>query len=722
MSRLTLFFILFLSLGTGCAQTSTPIDFDHYTPIQFSGTIPENFLQLSSAKVEAQIKDQVSNSENRKDQIAKEQFLLQSNFVIDEMLLSGKVLFNDPVGAYINKIADYVLRDQPQLRSELQFYAVKSTAANAFATNQGVVFVNMGLIARLHNEAELAFVLCHEIQHYVKQHPINKYVAGKRMEQGIEGNLSFDEVLLARNTFSREQETEADLDGIRLYLKTAYDPTAPDGVFDVLRDADYPVGNSPFPKSFLETEHLVFPKPYFLDSVAPMDLNEDYDDTLTSHPNIKKRRKLVAAKVQNNGKEEGGTRYLFGEANFKEVQKICRFEMTELYLHNRQYEWAFYHAFLMLQEDPDNYYHQQALGRSLYCLAKYRNARKFFELHTDYREVTGEHQQVHYFFQKLGREEMNAVALLWNWRLHTAHPQSDAPMDMVNDLLVEIKKHYPEFLPSLSEAPRSLPVEANEGAWEKEKSDFIKYTFVAQFQQDNSFRKAIDAAPSPETDSKEPDREPFVRNRKSERKARIKGKNLGLDKVVFVKPFYQKVDQRKSVATRYMDSETALGEMNGLLRDNANRVGLKIDLLDPHEFSTGDTERFNDMVMLNDWLVERLDHENIDMVGIAPEAMRQLTQKYGTSHFAWTGIFAVTDNKSLMQRYTACFYGCTIVLLPLAIFEFFEPEHTTYQFTLLFDVESGEMRFGDLHPLDFKDSKAFRKSMIYNTLLQISSK
>ena len=298
VSTFLLFFSVFISL------TAQGIDFNHFTPIQSSGKIPESFLKLSSAKVEEQKATQISGAENRKDLKAKEQFLLQSNFVVDEMLLSGRVLFNDPVGNYVNKVADYILRDQPELRSELQFYAVKSAAVNAFSTNQGVVFVNVGLISHLNSEAELAFVLCHEIQHYIRQHPINKYVESRRIVQGrgLYGNLSFNEMLLARNTFSREQETEADLEGLKLFLNTAYNPEATQGVFDALRDANFPFADVPFEKSFLETENLVFPDHYFLERTAPMEFDEDYEDSLTTHPNTQKRRQLVSDQIVASGK------------------------------------------------------------------------------------------------------------------------------------------------------------------------------------------------------------------------------------------------------------------------------------------------------------------------------------------------------------------------------------------------------------------------------------
>jgi len=73
--------------------------------------------------------------------------------------MSGRVLFGDPVSEYVNTVADKLLENEPELRSKLRFYCLKSNVTNAFATNQGMIFVTLGLIAQLENEAQLAQVL-----------------------------------------------------------------------------------------------------------------------------------------------------------------------------------------------------------------------------------------------------------------------------------------------------------------------------------------------------------------------------------------------------------------------------------------------------------------------------------------------------------------------------------------------------------------------------------
>jgi predicted Zn-dependent protease len=126
--------------------------------------------------------------------------------------LSGKVIFNDPVTIYINKVADYILADEPELRKKLRFYTLKTNTPNAFSTDQGVVLVTTGLIAQLENEAQLGFILCHEIIHYIEKHVRNGYVENKNITKGRGeySGLSYRSRISQLSKYSKDLEFEAD--------------------------------------------------------------------------------------------------------------------------------------------------------------------------------------------------------------------------------------------------------------------------------------------------------------------------------------------------------------------------------------------------------------------------------------------------------------------------------------------------------------------------------
>ncbi len=75
------------------------------------------------------------------------QQVLKASYNIGKMMASGRIIYGDDVSRMVARIADTLLRDYPELRSELRFYCVNSPEVNAYATGQGMVFVNLGLVA-----------------------------------------------------------------------------------------------------------------------------------------------------------------------------------------------------------------------------------------------------------------------------------------------------------------------------------------------------------------------------------------------------------------------------------------------------------------------------------------------------------------------------------------------------------------------------------------------
>src|ERR1043165_3151505 len=94
--------VILLLFITECLQAQFETN---YTPMVSSGNLPKDFVTLSSQKYESE-KASLSKKEKRGTRKSKEKFILQSNFGVDDILLSGRVLFNDPLSAYVNKVAD----------------------------------------------------------------------------------------------------------------------------------------------------------------------------------------------------------------------------------------------------------------------------------------------------------------------------------------------------------------------------------------------------------------------------------------------------------------------------------------------------------------------------------------------------------------------------------------------------------------------------------------
>jgi predicted Zn-dependent protease len=98
---------------------------------------------------------------------------------------------------------------------------------NAFALPGGHVFIGQGLLDQMNSEDELAFVLGHEIEH------IDHYHAAERVQiQAQLSNLNLDIVAavaqipmsLWQAGYSKDQEFEADREGLRIAAAAGYSP------------------------------------------------------------------------------------------------------------------------------------------------------------------------------------------------------------------------------------------------------------------------------------------------------------------------------------------------------------------------------------------------------------------------------------------------------------------------------------------------------------------
>jgi predicted Zn-dependent protease len=98
---------------------------------------------------------------------------------------------------------------------------------NAFALPGGHVCIGMGLLGQMNSEDELAFVLGHELEHIDHYHAVERVQIEARLR-----NLNLDVVAsiaqlpmsLWQAGYSKEQEFEADREGLRLSVVAGYSP------------------------------------------------------------------------------------------------------------------------------------------------------------------------------------------------------------------------------------------------------------------------------------------------------------------------------------------------------------------------------------------------------------------------------------------------------------------------------------------------------------------
>ena len=147
--------------------------------------------------------------------------------------------------AYVTMVGKRVAkRVEPQYsKIKWEFITLDSDVINAFALPGGKIFVSRGLIEKFTTEAQLAGVLGHEIGHVTARHVDERLskVAVAEFGLGMLGRASKSDFanlaakMVTQGTllkFNRDQEQEADTQGVKYMVKSGYDPH---GMLEVLQ-------------------------------------------------------------------------------------------------------------------------------------------------------------------------------------------------------------------------------------------------------------------------------------------------------------------------------------------------------------------------------------------------------------------------------------------------------------------------------------------------------
>ena len=744
-----------------------------YQKVINKGKLPAEVYTPSTIKFRMII-DSIDNELDKSEVKTQAQYYLASGFSIDEMMRSGLVLYNPEYNDYLNSIADILLKDDPELRSKLHFYLLRSPVVNAFAGAGGNIFISMGLISMLDNEAQLAYVMGHEIGHIAKDHGLDFYLEATAIDKKSSNNSllkksSFDENIISKNLYSQTLEMEADAYGIARIIDSKYsaDTVTLNGVFDVLKYSYMPYENIPFNIHFFEGPHYVISKNMQLDSVKKVTGTPEFDDekeaNKSTHPSIGERRSAVNFALENVNLA-GRQKALVSEDRFLQIRNMARYELPMFYLHNQFYQDAIYASYIALQKEPDNEYLQKIVAKSLTSLTKFRNSKddETYAEKAHFEDFEGQQQQLYYLLWAMNDVELNVMALNYTYNLHRKFPNDPEIMPLcktlVNDLVVYHFDNEDFFLKNDSISIDSLSKLADIGNPKIKLSKTKKTTTKKSTTKKSIASKSKTATTKPKVDKtkahllyafndywKDPefnqlwedaikereDREQLARTYKNagfkyngaETRNYFYADNLGIGKVVAINPFYERIDQRHGGSIEYISGEK--GELNYLdiLKQNAALLDMDIEIIDPLLLNENDVVKFNDMNELNDWFSEQLDFGNLNIPGYNQSIVDSLANKYDTDYFLWTGIISLRDQKNILGP--ILYIGLSPFfppLLPYGIYKLVAPQYEFFYLGLLYDVKTREAHVLKFLYLNNNDTRAILNSHTYEMLHQISSK
>jgi hypothetical protein len=710
--------LFFLLLSTACFSQEQDLK-KNFVPLKLKGTLPEVFTQ----NIREIIKQDITDLKQRKDKdkTIKSTFLTASNYQIERILRSGNTLVNDEITNYLNVVADEILKDNPGLRKQLNIFTLKSQVVNAYSYDKGYIFINIGLIAQVESEAQLAYILCHEISHFTKQHHINSFVINDRIDrEKYDGNT--ESRYIEKCQYSKEYESEADLEGFKLFERTTYNLKQAEKGFAVLQYAHLPFELEEFKKSYFETPTYVLPSRYFLTEVSAIKDNSNEDDSKQTHPNTKKRRQAIAEIIaeRDNSKRVNS---VAGQARFEYIRDLSRMELCRLYLKIRDYPNAMYASYILSKKYPGNEYVAEIMAKSLYGISLYKNGELKYNSDSylengiaSYTEIESYPQQLYHLIEKMPAHEWAVLSLNTVYRQHKKFPSNgmlDAMSDSLFKLLGRTDWGITEFARIIKEPAPLIKTQGSTdtllevkskteliASLQKEKSAkiedtiYYKNAFVDLFAADPEFSQNF---PYPNTSSNEISS--FSLSRKNSAYNRNKSKRniplttaVAVNSVLLLEPFYINIDERDRESVKYLTSDQKQEQFVARIDECAKKLDLQLVKIDPGLMTANDVEKMNDFSVINDWFDERFDSELETKAILNTNGINDVVGKYGTQFVLKTGVASVVSK---------------------------EGRKRTFFFGFLFDLQKNSMIYRKYEIFPFNDHSDMVHTKTYQMLYEL---
>ena len=329
-------------------------------------------------------------------------YIYESRFKEVSGLLQSSRAVTDPAAhQYLQSILKKITDVNPELKAlQVRLVFSRDWWPNAYSMGEGTLAVNAGLMIKLNNEAELVFVLCHELAHFYLDHSnkaikknvetlnstafktemkrISKqeYNAGKQLDSLV------SLIAYGFRRHSRENEAEADKYAFTFMKKTGYDCNGIItclNLLDKVDDSDFSkplvleevfnFNDYPFKKKWIQKESMIFSK--MTNDDSPLTVKEK--DSLKTHPDCERRIALLADSIHAVA---AGKTFIVNETYFNQLKKDFLVEMTEQLYKDKNLSRNLYYCLLMLQ-DKEN------LQFSIYSIA--RGLNRAYESQKDHR-------------------------------------------------------------------------------------------------------------------------------------------------------------------------------------------------------------------------------------------------------------------------------------------------------------------------------------------------
>ena len=665
--------------------------------LECKGPIPEHFTKLLSENIN---KDKVKLEQKNK-KIKKEDaqdFLAVTNYGIQKYIKSGKLLYGDPLTEYASKVLSKLKAVSEENQDHVKVYTIRSTEVNAFAIHQGYIVITTGLWARLENEAQLAFILGHELNHITHQHSLKNLE--RSLEQIPNGQLTKDE-LSQEYKYAQSLELESDKEGFLLAQKAGYSDSLMAGALKMLAISHRPIKEIKVDYSLFEDDFFKLSSVYRLTKLEKV---KDYWDRNTQnkiHPNAKNRYEALLPLFSESSSQS------INAPSLQNYRSIARRDLLETYIIDGNYVDGLYHCLILLRDNPKDQFLLEAYAMMWYGLSAEKNIKNGVRYSYDFRLTSGELERFYYIFHNLNPQKMAILATREIWKAHFKTPDSEFINELKDKVLVEFVQHNANDISNFYTAEKISQLKRER----RKLSNGFKNSLVILLDKPEFLSGLVDA--------KLYNSYRRVNDEIITEKRNVVSDSFDNSDLLFMYPLYSQTDLRLSVSNQLVSNEVKSNMLVKMAKDS-KFSNTKINFLTPPTADSFTTDHYNEMGIIHTYVQENLKHRGSDFLPFSSRHLKDLNSLKGKTGVGLISFQSLVYKKRFVGS-AAVFSAISVIGFPLYLRWQLEPQQYSLLSVLVFDLNTHNLSFRYIKSSNAQLNKYFENAQIYHILNQINN-
>ncbi len=391
---------------------------------------------------------------------------------ISASLQEGEFIFGSELNTYVDNILQHILesnKDIPQER--LRLFISRDISPNASCLGDGTMVFNIGLLRRLENESQVAFVICHELAHYTQNH-VNEAIAEhiltenarstqrqikritkakyNRNKKGIEFLKGY---VYSSSRHSRLKESGADAKAAEYLANTNYDAYEASKALTLLDEVD----EEKYKVDIVLKDHFhhqLYPyQPEWKAQENPLSMflkageketNLDKalnKDSLKTHPNCKVRANRVREQLKTM-ESVVGQEFIQDDTAHERAVAQADFEVVLSAYDSDNIGLATFYALQLLDKYPDNAFLVGIIGISMARMVPAIDKHELGKiLPAPSEQVEKDYNDILKFLNNLSRENARKVSYYYANKYADRAAESEALMYALALTNKNLKKH-----------------------------------------------------------------------------------------------------------------------------------------------------------------------------------------------------------------------------------------------------------------------------------------